>query len=320
MDNENKIRLDNETPASMSYLYDMRDQVMLQHGGLCTRVHFDKVEQMDMSAFLTVVVPKLRKETEQLTIIRNSAAGAYTLLLGDQVIRYHVTNIAECGLRKLCEELRKNSSDTELITPNLLQPIIASYKYPGGVTLTVRVDPEKRRYNSSSPVLSVDYYPPPLWFRLSINTAKDLIGMGIAVIKEMHPNWNQVTLGEWPLANVYRSGAVCVGGSVLWASGGVNAERTDGEVMQQAQHSFFTSNFNQDLLDPAGMTQVLGSSFDQLPDAKELEEEMNTQGLQQKSRQLRKLLYVLRDPSGWRKLSYRPLRVAPENFVVGKEV
>lgn len=144
--------------------------------------------------------------------------------------------------------------------------------------------------------------------------------MGIAVIKEMHPNWNQVTLGEWPLANVYRSGAVCVGGSVLWASGGVNAERTDGEVMQQAQHSFFTSNFNQDLLDPAGMTQVLGSSFDQLPDAKELEEEMNTQGLQQRSRQLRKLLYVLRDPSGWRKLSYRPLRVAPENFVVGKEV
>ena len=71
---------------------------MLQHGGVATRLAFDKVEQFDLHTFLKTVVPGLNKQDRTLTVMRNSVAGEYMFLLGDQVIRYHTTDVAEVPL------------------------------------------------------------------------------------------------------------------------------------------------------------------------------------------------------------------------------
>ena len=94
----NEILLDNSVPSSLAHLIETRDQLMLQHGGVATRLAFDKVEQFDLHTFLKTVVPGLNKQDRTLTVMRNSVAGEYMFLLGDQVIRYHTTDVAEVPL------------------------------------------------------------------------------------------------------------------------------------------------------------------------------------------------------------------------------
>ena len=57
MSNNNEILLDNSVPSSLAHLIETREQLMLQHGGVATRIAFDKVEQFDLHTFLKTVVP-----------------------------------------------------------------------------------------------------------------------------------------------------------------------------------------------------------------------------------------------------------------------
>lgn len=161
----NEILLDNSVPSSLAHLIETRDQLMLQHGGVATRLAFDKVEQFDLHTFLKTVVPGLNKQDRTLTVMRNSVAGEYMFLLGDQVIRYHTTDVAEVPLDEMMKSL--DLEKEKLFDCDLPFPLVCRSERKNSIKTTAYIPSTKRLYRWAArdeASFVVEYYPPPVWF------------------------------------------------------------------------------------------------------------------------------------------------------------
>lgn len=165
MSDSNEILLDNSVPSSLAHLIETRDWLMLQHGGVATRLAFDKVEQFDLHTFLKTVVPGLNKQDRTLTVMRNSVAGEYMFLLGDQVIRYHTTDVAEVPLDEMVRSL--DFKKEKIFDCDLPFPLVCRSEKKNTIKTTAYIPSTKRLYRWTArdeTSLTVEYYPPPVWF------------------------------------------------------------------------------------------------------------------------------------------------------------
>ena len=307
MEENPKIELDTVTPASFAHLVERREDILLQHGGAVTRMYFDNVEVMNLDAFLQQEVPRLKKQQQTLTVIRDSVSKAVTLITGDQVLMYHLTNMEEVPVNELVKLIKVTSAKTFI--PNIGYPIVSYVEKAAEKIITVLVENKSFIYRtdmflSNNEEFSVKLYLPPIWFQVRLNGANTVIGMKLAAVPEKALTTEKTCLRLLPLPNIHANGELCLGYSVLKATYDTADEITEGMIIQSSLDQVFNSLWNFDLLDRE-LSSVVGRSYDTLKiKNKEIFDDIVKLRASDmcKAMQIRAVA-VLTDPNGWKFLN-----------------
>lgn len=307
MDENPKIELDTVTPSSFAHLVERREDVLLQHGGAVTRMYFDNVEVMNLDAFLQQEVPRLKKQQQTLTVIRDSVSKAVTLITGDQVIMYHLTNMEEVPVNELVKLIKVTSAKTFI--PNIGYPIVSYVEQAAEKIITVLVENKSFIYRTklflaNNEEFSVRLYLPPIWFQVRLNGANTVMGMKLAAVPEKALTTEKTCLRLLPLPNIHTNGELCLGSSVLKTTYDNADEITEGMIIQASLDQVFNSLWNFDLLD-SELSSVVGRSYDTLKiKNKEIFDDLIKlrSSDMYKAMQIRAVA-VLTDPNGWKFLN-----------------
>lgn len=307
MEENPKIEIDNVTPASFAHLIERREDLLLQHGGTVTRMYFDTVEAMNLDAFLQQEVPRLKEQQKKLTVIRDSVSKAVTLITGDQVLMYHLTNLEEVPVNELVKLIKMNSAKTFI--PNIGYPLVCYIEKASEKIITVLVENKSFIYRtkmflSNNEEFSVKLYMPPLWFQVRLNGANTVMGMKLAAVPEKALTTESTCLRHLPLPNIHMNGELCLGSSVLKATYDSATEITEGMVIQASLDQVFNSLWNFDLLD-SELSLVVSTSYDTLRiKNKEIFDGIikNRSADLYRAMQIRAVA-VLTDPNGWKFLN-----------------
>ena len=307
MEENPKIELDTVTPASFAHLVERREDVLLQHGGAVTRMYFDNVEVMNLDAFLQQEVPRLKKQQQTLTVIRDSVSKAVTLITGDQVLMYHLTNMEEVPVNELVKLIKVNSAKTFI--PNIGYPIVSYVEKAAEKIITVLVENKSFIYRTkmflpNDEEFSVKLYLPPIWFQVRLNGANTVIGMKLAAVPEKALTTEKTCLRLLPLPNIHANGELCLGYSVLKATYDTADEITEGMIIQSSLDQVFNSLWNFDLLDRE-LSSVVGRSYDTLKiKNKEIFDDLVKLRSSDMCRSMQiRAVAVLTDPNGWKFLN-----------------
>ena len=307
MEENPKIELDTVTPASFAHLVERREDVLLQHGGAVTRMYFDNVEVMNLDAFLQQEVPRLKKQQQTLTVIRDSVSKAVTLITGDQVLMYHLTNMEEVPVNELVKLIKVNSAKTFI--PNIGYPIVSYVEKAAEKIITVLVENKSFIYRtkmflSNNEEFSVKLYLPPIWFQVRLNGANTVMGMKLAAVPEKALTIEKTCLRLLPLPNIHANGELCLGYSVLKATYDNADEITEGMLIQSSLDQVFNSLWNFDLLDRE-LDSVVGRSYDTLKiKNKEIFDDIIKLRSSDMYRAMQiRAVAVLTDPNGWKFLN-----------------
>lgn len=304
MDENPKIELDTVTPASFAHLVERREDVLLQHGGAVTRMYFDNVEVMNLDAFLQQEVPRLKKQQQTLTVIRDSVSKAVTLITGDQVLMYHLTNMEEVPVNELVKLIKVTSAKTFI--PNIGYPLVSYVEKAAEKIITVLVENKSFIYRTkmflpNDEEFSVKLYLPPIWFQVRLNGANTVIGMKLAAVPEKTLTTEKTCLRLLPLPNIHANGELCLGYSVLKATYDTADEITEGMIIQSSLDQVFNSLWNFDLLDRE-LSSVVGRSYDTLKiKNKEIFDDLVKLRSSDMCRAMQiRAVAVLTDPNGWK--------------------
>lgn len=312
---QDRINVDDTFPCDTAFLAESRNRACLQHGGVCTRFTFDKVEQMDLAEFLRAEVPKLTKQLDKLTVIRDAAGGCYMTMLGDQVIRYNLRDVVEVPMDALleCCDAKKN----EVYTPRISFPLVCQETGSNADSVTVLLPAAKRRFQYRPPMKvswkeTFDIYTPPLWFRVRYSKAKGLLGIRVAVALDQSVDIDSAQLHLWPLSNVSNDGSVCMG-HVRASTACATAENAKvNDVLGRALDMFFNSENNNDLSRDCIKSDNLDSVFSRCANKQKFIELMEHKDSDTKSMLQR--LCIMSQPDGWRLLEYKQLGGTARDF------
>lgn len=296
------IVLDTDKATDIAYLIEMRDKVLLQHGGTVTQMQFSEVRQMTLDWWVEHEAPKLKKLDRSLIVLRDTMSSAFTLMTGDQVLEYKLDNVAEVPLDQLVGLISTEQVE-EVITPNLPWPLVAKVVKGGNKNITVEL-PSMLRH-MSIPMMEVDddIYYPPVWFNAGMTTSNVLGISKICVVPERSLEWEQTKLFKMSLPNVHSDGSICFGSATATARID-NRAPTEAEMVQSAMSLFFDSNFNNHLIySTTGYETMIERAW---PNATKKDHFMKKKGFTQFSGML-KLLCCLADPNGWRLVKWEPL-------------
>ena len=304
MEETPKIEIDNVTPASFAHLIERREDILLQHGGTVTRMYFDTVEAMNLDAFLQQEVPRLKEQQKKLTVIRDSVSKAVTLITGDQVLMYHLTNLEEVPVNELVKLIKVTSAKTFI--PNIGYPIVSYVEQAAEKIITVLVENKSFIYRTklflaNNEEFSVRLYLPPIWFQVRLNGANTVMGMKLAAVPEKALTTEKTCLRLLPLPNIHTNGELCLGSSVLKTTYDNADEITEGMIIQASLDQVFNSLWNFDLLD-SELSSVVGRSYDTLKiKNKEIFDDLIKlrSSDMYKAMQIRAVA-VLTDPNGWK--------------------
>lgn len=303
------MEIDNITPSGASLLVDTHSEVLLQHGGVATCLSYNSVEEMTLAEFLRDEVKTLSSTDRSLYILRDACAGAYTFILGDKVIKYNLADVSEVPLSTMVEHLYRDK--VEEVVPNLQYPLIALSKSSTTRVLTVRLESMHRRYKAPCIDVETHIWTPPLWFSVAFNKADDLINASVCVVPDLYEDNRNAKLFRWPLTNVFASGIICMGDAVMEKA--VDAT-SDGARLQHVIDLFFNAHFNLDLImSPKELNNMVADAYDKASHKDEYAAIIrNTQNAA--TRELLRILCVLEDKEGWRRLKLYPMSVDPVTF------
>ena len=185
------IVLDTDKATDIAYLIEMRDKVLLQHGGTVTQMQFSEVRQMTLDWWVEHEAPKLRKLDRSLVVLRDTMSSAFTLMTGDQVLEYKLDNVAEVPLDQLVGLISTEQVE-EVVTPNLPWPLVAKVVKNGNKYITVELPATLR--HTTIPMMEVDddLYFPPVWFNAGMTTSNVLGVSKICVVPERSLEWDSI--------------------------------------------------------------------------------------------------------------------------------
>lgn len=297
-----EINIDTVTPSSLALLTDQREQVVLQHGGVVTRVGFDSVYAMSVEDFIKYEVPKITeaRKSDELRVLRDSATQQLSLIYGDQVIQYHVTGLDECSINQLTELLC--TKDKLVRVFNFARPLV-SYVEDGSYNIvTVYVEEQKRELTFGLPGgrLTTTAYLPPAWFKVTLNQSNSVMSSAIAAVPERSVRAEDTVLHHIALPNVGGGGSICMGSSHLTSKGYFGDNPTLSQAVESAIMQFFGSVFNLDLY---GYVQTLfcAKEYEALPKLEKFESRMG--GCSKEKKTLLQILRIYSMPGGWRKVT-----------------
>ena len=299
-------------------LVDMDGEVLFQSGCLATSITYNRVDQMTLGKFLEQEVPKLRKDCRDLHVIRNSAAGSYTFILGDQVIKYHTTNVREARVRDMIVHMQEveDTCKKKIEYPGIPYVVVCRINSPENTQYTISVPGRKRfyKYNTLAPGeplseddengFSIPYYAPPMWFTVALTKAHVMTTVKAAIVLSENPfDCVKSEIAHWPFANVHPDGTVCFGSSRFTTQ--LDGELADGKALMQAVELFFNQNHNRDL---RAIVDNANSLYEGIRAAeREYYDALLQRCGTEKDTNLVKCLAVMREPEGWRKLCFIPI-------------
>lgn len=296
-----------------AYLVQTNSDVILDHGGVCTKLAFRSVEQMSLDYFFTHEVNKHKGNNDVLYAMQDSVSGAYTLILGDKVYKYTLRQIQQCSVDEIINLLVQNKP--KIIAPNLPYVLIARCEGPEGKMITVYLPETKRAYKSALYKLDTHIYVPPCWFSVRINGAGTPVGTKVAAVKGIDLDWQDTKLYRMPLPNVHGDGSICFGSSRIVSVDSREDEKTEAEIIMFQIVQYFDSDFNNHLT--SCVNRVLSEN-----DYKTAPRKAYYDGLLAARRnisddiEMLKVLAVLEEPGGWRKLRLHDLQVKDVNSFV----
>lgn len=314
---QERISVDDTFPCDTAFLAESRNRACLQHGGVCTRFTFDKVEQMDLAEFLRTEVPKLTKQTDKLTVIRDAAGGCYMVMLGDQVIRYNLRDVVEVPMDALLECC--DTAKEQVYTPGIPFPLVCQAIGSNCDRITVMLPAAKRRFQylpseKSSWKETFDIYTPPLWFGVRTSKAAGLLEVRVAVVLDQEMSIERAQLYRWPLSNVFDSGSVCMGSVSVSSPFGSVGRSGANDVLGAALDMFFNSENNNDLSSDCFDSDNLDSVFSNCANKQKFIDMMA--GKDSATKSMLKRLCVMSEPDGWRLLKYKPLCNTTKGFCI----
>ena len=310
------LELDDTTPASSAYLVEMRKALVLQQGGIATRINYDSIEVMDLETFISTEIPKIRRASKDLTIIRDSNTSSISMIMDKKVTKYAVADIDDVPLEKLSDQLK--TSEERTFFPNIHYPLVGYVESLRGVAITVLITNKEVIYSNGSnreKVLNEKIYLPPLWFKVTLNHAKNIQNINIAVVPEAEPNCLNTKLKAWPLTNVFDSGNVCQGGSYLKSA--TDLELTDGIAVQHAIDLIFTSKWNNDVVWRPTNQGGLKDAYAIATHKGEFDEAIERAANKKSICDLFRTVCILKDPEGWRSIPYTNLPRSASVFLRG---
>lgn len=302
---QERINVDDTFPCDTAFLAESREQACLQHGGVCTRFTFNKVEQMDLAEFLRAEVPKLSKQLDKLTVIRNATGGCYMVMLGDQVLRYSLKDVVEVPMDALleCYDAKKKG----VLAPGIPFPLVCQCTGDNADKCTVLLPAAKHRYiYRPQDYPPFEIYTPPLWFSVRYTKAGGLLGIGVAVLLEPEVDMTKAKLYRWPLSNVHPSGAVCMGQVTTSQQLADNPSVRD--MLNFALELFFNSENNDDLIN-----NQQGNAVDELFATSKNRKKFIDMSKGKPNEHLKRLC-ILSEPDGWMRLKYTPCSNNPRDF------
>lgn len=296
------IVIDTDKANDIAYLVETRDRVLLQHGGSVTQMQFSEVRQMSLDWWVEHEAPKLKRLDRQMLVLRDTMAGAFTLMTGDQVLQYKLDNVSEVPLDELMNMMDREKID-ECITPNLPWPLVAKIVRGGKKSITVELASQKRHVRIPMMEVDDDIWYPPVWFRVDMSTANVLNQGYVSVVVERNLEWEDTRLYKLALPNVSGDGRICFGNAVATAH---VDQRTpnEAESLQAILTLFFDSEFNNHLLFSTGNYDNMVSIGWQ--HATKREHFMQKKGFANYPG-LMKYLAVLADEGGWRSVKFEQL-------------
>ena len=291
-----------------------------EHGGVVTKLLYDKLERMDLATFLSTEVPALQKQSDDVFVIRNSVAGAVSFIIGDCVLKYHVQNVEECPLQTMVKYME--DIDERCLVPDIHYPIIAYKNSKGMTTVTIALPPCTRLYtNEDFEVENLKIYTPPMWAKIRFMETGTLAdnGFAVAVVPDKTVRPLESTLYHWPLGNSQPprtagyEGVACFGHTRLNLPPH-DGKLTNGQIVQASLDRFFNSHFNDHLLQPLPAQEH--ERLEKLVDENECrvkipKGEMNEWGVPDAVL----MLSMLTIPNGWMQLKFNPFVTTAEKFI-----
>ena len=306
--------IDTVTPASAAFLYTREGDVMLQHGGICTRITFDRVEQTDLSTFLSEIVPRMKRDASNLTIIRNPTRGEYTFVLGDAVTIYKVNAIEDVGIADMIERLTIKKAQSVYI-PDIPYQIIADVQDEQLRKITVRIPEHKSVYRCSDLQLNEKVYIPPLWAKVTLNRANMPTNLQLAVEAERNPMSMATTLYGWPFTNAWsEDGKCCLGNTSLSVA---KTQLTIGEAIQVTLQRFIESDSNPHLIPhyAADAEKRMLSMYAELKDKAKFDKLLKAYSNSKDACTLVRSVAIHTEKGAYRTFPYLKLKVGAETFI-----
>lgn len=298
-----ELEVNNSVPTGTAHVFDTDGNVVLEHGGVCTRLEFDKVESMSIDTFRRLELSKLKSSESCLHVVRNAAEDEYAFILGDRVLRYKLVGCSEVPLEQLLKELQMPKAAATTEETGLPWPMICKKTSSEWIVTTVMVPSMKRRYRCATGVsFDLEYWCPDIWFSLTTTTSGAYIRAKVCVVREYQSDFRKTQLWKWPLANVHPGGNICYGGANMTTIAKIPT--LHGKI-EEAMSMFFDAVFNVDLLDSYMIDQMfrgitLGDSFGE-PYDRLIAGAAGSHA--DYVRGTLKLLWAMREPGGWRKLN-----------------
>lgn len=305
--------LDDVVPVDNAHLIEAQDKLILQHGGVVTKVNFSKVTRMPLERYRS-----LREElmfpddAQRCHVIRDLEHHNITMILNDHVAVYDVTSIEEVPLCKLADNL-VTEQDLKLF-PDIQYPLVGYIRRPDCRIITVHIDATWFHYRAAD-IPSIRVMHPPIWLRIKLNNAGALIGGGMVVVRTREPRWDNTRLYQWILPNVFDySNEICFGSTTLSYA---VPDPTDGQRIMALYHQVFDSLWNYHLFHPETVDKATLEAFKALPVSKRPYQGLTASTAGQ-SASLKRLLSVLTQPDGWRQIQWPLNQMTATDFVTGQ--
>ena len=298
--------IDDLVPVKDMHLVERDSDLIVQHGGVVTRITFDKVVRMPVSEYFKDSPVKYKDDFQ---IIRDYSHGNITMILKDQVAVYSVQAVEDVPLNKLTPLL---SVETEQqVFPDIPYPIIGYIVRKDCKIITVYLEPRWFHYHAAEINPAVRVQHPPLWLRVQLSNSGSLLGCAIALVRTNSVKWEDTKLYHLALPNVFNSHEVCLGGSHI--DGGTSSP-TAGQVIMSLYHQIFDSNWNFHLFEQKTVDEITAEAFAAVRQPDTLFDGLTADSHSQLD-SLKRLLTVLSIPEGWRLIKWRESRTTATSFV-----
>lgn len=312
------MKLDLDTPSSTAHIAEHDNQVMVHQGSYVSRITYDSIEVMSLETFKNDLLKQQENDSKvpDLVIMRDLNNKTIALINGSEVVKYNLLSVEDCSVADVCKHLKKD--DSIKLFPGVQWPLVGYVTAGGYTTITAHVPSLKVPFRNGlfSGGFEPEIYVPPVWFSVKLNSANSICSMGMVVVLDTELDVKKTTLLQWPLPNVFRAGAICTGGTYIKPTDMPKGVSGLGMYLHYAHAQIFQSSWNTDLVRADGISN-LDDVYEALPriDAFARRLERTERGCSREY--LLKVLRVLSEPAGYRKLNYRTMPINAETFLEG---
>ena len=298
------LDLDTLDPCNDMLFVDRKCDAFIQHGGCATRVVFEEVEEMPLSALKEELATPV--DQDQLMVVR-SVAGQYMLLLrGDRVIRYKGCQFQDCCLDDMTQILAKQGTGF-VYSPLSKYPLMHVNATDDCRTITVRIPRRKVLFKGDRELGNIEdeVYLPNLWFATKMTNQITILDARVAIEGNMSVNPADCTLKQLCFPNTYTNGSICFG----WTRTETRHDTMNESMLVASTiDRLFNSLWNDHVLwDHRAFLEKCEPIYDQLPKLDLYEDAISDCGNRGNASMFLKYLRILHEPDGYMRVQNPPI-------------